>query len=249
MKIFLVILGVLAALAVAAFISLQFFLGSIVKTGVNNFAPKLTQTKVVLAGASISPLSGSGTLTGLTVGNPAGWTSDKAFYLGKVHIDLKPFSILGDHIVINEIVIDQPEFVYETKIVASNIGDLMKNIEAATGSSASGAGKTAEPAKNGKPIKFEVKHFRLQNGKVTIGLGAAAIPLPMPPIELNDLGTKEGGITANQLAFAIMRSVTTGVVTATVQSAGQLGGTMGAAAGDAVKKTGETIKGFFGGKK
>ena len=62
--------------------------------------------------------------------------------LGKVHIDVKPFSIFGDHIVINEIIIDQPEFAYETKIIASNIGDLMKNIEAVTGG---GAAKDAEP--------------------------------------------------------------------------------------------------------
>ena len=250
MKILLVILGVLAALAVVTFIGLQLFLGSIVKAGVNNFAPKITQTKVELAGASISPLTGSGTLTGLTVGNPAGWSSGNAFSLGKVHIDVKPFSVLGDHIVINEILIDQPEFAYETKVVASNIGDLLKNIEAALG----GAGaKTDGPAKNGNPVKFEVKHFRMKNGKVSLGLGVAALPLPMPPIELNDLGTKEGGITANQLAFAIMRSVTGGVVGATTQAAGQIGGTMGAAgvdaAKDAAKKTGEAIKGIFGGKK
>lgn len=247
MKTLLVTLSILAALAVAAFLALQFFLGSIVKSAVNNIAPKITQTKVELADALISPLSGKGTLTGLTVGNPKGWSDGRAFYLGKVHIDVKPFSIFGDHIVINEIIIDQPEFAYETKIIASNIGDLMKNIEAMTGG---GAAKDAEPtAKSGKPIKFEVKHFRMQNGKVTVGLGAAAIPLPMPPIELNDLGTSEGGITPSQLSFALMRSVTGSVVSATTQGAGQLGGTMGAAAGDAAKKTGEAIKGLFGGKK
>src|SRR4051812_23251666 len=112
----LIIGGVLAALALVAFFTLQFFLGSIVKTAVNNFAPKLTGTKVTLDAAAVSPLSGSGTLSGFFVGNPPGWSSDKAFYLGKVHMDMVPFSVFGDHIVINEIVIDQPEFVYETKI-------------------------------------------------------------------------------------------------------------------------------------
>src|SRR5262249_34696785 len=149
-----------------AFVTLQFFLGSIVKTAVNNFAPKITGTKVTLDSAAISPLSGVGTLSGLMVGNPTGWTSEKAFYLGKIHVDVAPFSILGDHVVVNEIVIEQPEFVYETKIVASNIGDLMKNIETATGSKDKGAQPTA---KNGRPVKFEVKKFTLRNGKVTLG--------------------------------------------------------------------------------
>lgn len=245
MKKLLVIGVVLFAVLLVGYFGLSFFLGSVVKAGVNNFAPKLTQTKVELAGARLSPLTGSGTLTGLYVGNPKGWTSEKAFFLGKIHIEVAPFSVLGDHIVIKEIFIDQPEFVYETKLVASNIGDLLKNIEAATGGGKGDAPKT----KDGKPIKFEVKHFRLQNGQVTLGVGAAAIKLPMPPIDLTDLGTKEGGITPDQLATAVMRSVTSSVVTSTTQAAGKVGSTLGAAAGDAAKKAGEGIKKLFGGSK
>jgi uncharacterized protein involved in outer membrane biogenesis len=244
----LLVYGGLAVLllALVGYITLQFFLGSIVKAGVNRFAPTITQTKVELKGANISPLSGQGTLTGLTVGNPKGWTAENAFYLGNVHIDMQPFSVFRDHIVINEIVIDQPEFTYETKIVASNIGDLLKNIEQSTGDKTAA---TEPKAKNGQPIKFEVRHLKITNGKVTLGVGAAAIPLPMPPVELHDLGTKEGGITPNQLAFAVMQSVTTSVVAASTQAMTKVGGTSGAAAAEAVKQTGEAIKNLFGGKK
>jgi hypothetical protein len=245
-KTLLYIVGALMALALLAYVGLQFFLGSIVKAGINNFAPKLTQTRVELAEAHISPLSGVGTLSGLYVGNPKGWTSEKAFYLGKIHVDVKPFSILGDHIVVNEIIIDQPEFVYETRLVASNIGDLLKNIEAAT------SGKGGEPqatAKNGKPIKFEVRKFVLTNGRVTLGVGGTAMTLPMPPITLENLGTSEGGITPGELTFAVMRSVTGSVISATVQATGKLGATSGAAAAEGVKKAGDAIKGLFGGKK
>jgi uncharacterized protein involved in outer membrane biogenesis len=167
-------------------------------------------------------------------------------YLGKIHVDVKPFSILGDHIVVNEITIDQPEFVYETKLVASNIGDLLKNIEAATG------GKSGDPqatTKSGQPIKFEVRKFVLTNGRVTLGVGPAAMTIPMPPITLENLGTSEGGITPGELAFAVMRSVTGSVVGATVQAAGKLGTTSGAAAVEGVKQAGDAIKGIFGGKK
>ena len=49
-------------------------------------------------------------ISGLSVGNPEGWSDNNALYLGKIHVDVQPFSIFGDHIVINEIIIDQPEF-------------------------------------------------------------------------------------------------------------------------------------------
>lgn len=226
-----------AALLIVAYVGLSFFLGSIVRAGVNRFGPQITGTKVELAEAEISPLSGSGTLHGLVVGNPKGWSDANLFSVGKMHVKMRPFSVLGDHIVIDEITIENPEFLYETKIISSNVGDLLKNIQGSSDN------KTADATtKSGKPLKFEVKHFHLEGGKVTVGVGAAAVPVPMPPIDLTDLGTAEGGITSSQLAVAVMRSVTGSVVSATTQAAKKLGGAMGGAATDA-------LKGLFGGKK
>lgn len=246
MKKLLVVGGIVLGLGLIAVVILTFFLGNIVTAGVNRFGPAITKTKVELNSASISPLNGSGTLSGLVVGNPKGWSDTPLCSLGKVHVDVAPFSILGDHIVVNEIVIEAPEFNYETKIVASNVSDLLKNIEQVTG----GKDTAAQPtAKNGRPVKFEVKNFVLQNGKVRVGFGPTALSLPMPPIELNNLGTSEGGITPDQLVFAVMKSVTSSIVSATAQAAGKIGSTSGAAGAEAVKQAGEAIKGLFGGGK
>ncbi|MBI5770086.1 MAG: hypothetical protein HZA93_20085 [Verrucomicrobia bacterium] len=248
MKKLLVIGGVIAGLGLVAVVALTFFLGNAVTAGVNGFAPKLTQTKVTLAGATISPLTGSGTLKGLVVGNPPGWSDGNICSLGKIHLSVQPFSVLGDHIVVNEIDIEAPEFNYETKLVSSNVADLLKNIEAAMGGKKEGAPQAA--TKDGKPIKFEVKKFRLRNGKVRLGVGAAAgMTLPMPDIELTDLGTKEGGITPDQLVFAVMKNVTGSIVSATTKAVGEIGKTTGAAAAEGAKKTVEGIKNLFGGGK
>ena len=244
MKKLLIIGGILVGLGIVGVVVTAFFLGNIVTAGVNRFGPQITQTTVVLQSAAISPLNGSGTLSGLVVGNPKGWSDAPICSLGKIHLDVQPFSILGDHVIINEISIDAPEFNYETKIVASNVNDLLKNIESLTGSSTSQA-----TAKNGKPIKFEVKKFRLQNGWVRVGVGPAALKLPMPPLSLDNLGTSEGGITPDQLTFAIMRALTPNIIAATTQAAGKLVPTAGAAAVEGVKQLGAGIKGMFGGEK
>ena len=230
--------------AIAIYIGIAYFLGSIVKAGVNNFGPRLTQTKVVLQGATLSPLTGTGTLSGLSVGNPPGWSEGDAFSLGTVHVDVEPFSIFGDHVVINEITIDQPVFNYETKIVASNIKDLLANIEKFTGS-----GEKTAATKEGKPIKFIVKRFQLTNAKATVGVGAAAVPVPLPPVTMENLGVAEGGITADQLAGALMRNVLGSIVTGTANALGQIGGTAGATSlektKEAAKQATEALKGLF----
>ncbi len=242
MKKLLLVLGILAGLAVVALIASTFFLGSIVKAGVNTVAPKITGTKVELAGARVSPLTGSGTLTGLFVGNPPGWQGDKAFYLGNISLKIDPMSLFRDHIIIDEIIINQPEFVYETKIVSSNIKELLEHIEAATG----GPATTTE---KGSAVKFVVKKFSMSNGTVSLGGGGSAITVPMPPLTMTDLGVKEGGITADQLAIAIMRNILGSVVGATTRAAGQIGSAGGAATIDAVsgaaQKAGQGIRNLF----
>ncbi len=234
----------LLVLIVAVYVTLQFFLGSIVKTSVNQMGPRVTQSKVQLASASISPLSGAGTITGFSVDNPAGWSTGRALYVGEVQFKVEPLSILRDTVVINDLTVERPEFVYETKIVSSNIGDLLNNIKTAVGG-------TDSPQKAGeKPRKFIVKHFRMNDAKVTVGVGVAAVPLNVPTVELTDLGVKEGGLTSAQLSVAVMKEVMPQIITATTSAAGTIGGTLGSAASAAVKKASEGLQKFLGtGKK
>ncbi len=251
MKKLLTILGVLAGLALVGGLVLIFTLGPIITKGVNTFGPKITGTKVTLDSVSISPFTDSFTMKGLFVGNPEGWKSDKAFYMGAVHVSVAPLSVLGDHIVVKDVLIDGPEFVYETKIISSNIKDLLNNIEKATGGADAKPGDRADmPAtKSGKPLKFEVKKFRLQNARVTLGVGPTAITLPMPPLTLTDLGTKEGGITPDQLVTKVMTNVLGNIVSAVTNSVGKIGSAAGATATDAASGAVKGLKSLFGGNK
>ncbi|MET0262580.1 MAG: hypothetical protein ABW223_06765, partial [Rariglobus sp.] len=219
MKKFLIILGSLLALVAIGLFIASFFLGSIVTKGVNTYGPRITGTTVTLDSATISPFSGSGTLNKLFVGNPTGWKSEKAFSFAKVHLSVVPKSLTGEHVIVNEMHIDGPEFIYETRIVASNIQDLLANIEKNTGGG-SGQNPSQQPTTDeGKPRKFEVKSLRLENAKVTVMAGSNVITVPMPPLIMTDVGTKEGGLTADQLAIQVVRHVLREITQVVAQSA------------------------------
>ena len=206
MKKLLKVLAVLALLGVVALVAIGFSLGPIVKKAVNSVGPRITGTKVELADANISPLTGGGTLTGLFVGNPEGWTGDKALYLGTVRASLQPTSLLGDHVVVNEVFIDGPEFVYERLLMGgSNLDALLKQIETNTGGGT--RPPKADPTEPGKPMKFSVKSFRLQNAKVTLIGAGRTINLTLPPFTITDLGVAEGGITVDQVAVKVLQQV------------------------------------------
>jgi hypothetical protein len=238
MKKFFICTGVaLGVLVLGAYIFLQFFLGSMVKSGVSRHGTHLTQTKVGLRTANLSPLSGRGTLWGFAVGNPKGWSGHDAFSIEIIHVELAPFSIFGDHILIHEIVIDSPQFNYEASILSSNIGDLLKNLK----ESNDGGKKTAPE----RPIKLEVQHVVVRNARVTVGFGPAATTMPMPTVELNDIGVKEGGVSPAQLALAIMHSVTPSLIAVATHTVVHIVPTLGNAAANTVKMTGEVIKDVF----
>ncbi|MEO6245070.1 MAG: hypothetical protein ABIQ12_06510 [Opitutaceae bacterium] len=245
MKKFLIILGILAVLSVAAVIYVSMHLGEIVTAGVNRYGPQLTQTKLTLESAKISPFSGVGTLNNLVIGNPKGWSENDLASLGQVHIEVVPSSLRGDHIVLNEVIIEAPVFNYETKIVNSNVNDLLKNIEQALGGAKPADAKTAE----GPQKKFSVKKFRLVDGKVRVGLVGTATTVSLPVIEIDELGTKEGGVTAAEAVAIVMKQVVGKIVGATAGAATDLLKTGGAASAEGMKKAGEAIKGLFGGKK
>jgi hypothetical protein len=251
-KILLWSLGGLLVLGVVGFVILLNSLGPVVKTAVNSFGPKLTGTKVELADAKISPFSGSGTLTGLTVANPPGWKKEHAFTLGKITLALDPKSLAGDHIVINELIIDAPVFAYETKLTDSNIAQLLANVEKFAGSP-----EAAAKDPSGKPLKFEVKKFRLTNAKVALGVVGITTPeVPMPDIAMDNLGTKEGGIEPAQLFGAVLKNIGGNVITVGKDAVLKAGGAVVDTAKDAVKGVGDAakgavdgIKGLFGGDK
>ncbi len=234
--------GGLLLLLVSAYLVLIFFCGSIVKSRINKFGPELTQTTVVLGGAQLSPLSGTGTLTDLVVGNPKGWSGGHAFTLKSIHVDLVPSSVFSDHIVINEIVIDDPELVYETKLISSNIGDLVKAINQST-SSKPADGPTAQ---NGKPTTFVIKKLRLENGHVRLGVGPTAVTLDLPATEFTNLGS-DGGVSAEQLSLLIMRTIASDVVKGSISGIGKGVSGIGSVAGVALKGSFEVLDTLLGG--
>ena len=241
MKTILYILGGLVALAVIAFVVVLFTLGSIVKTAVNKVGPTITQTTFVLNSAKISPFSGAGTLKELTIGNPKGWTTEHAFFLKEISIDLVPKSITGDHIVINSILIDNPEIIYETTITNSNLQDLLKNIQQAAGGDNQTAQTETKPeAKPAPEKKIEIKSFRLQNVTIKVAGAGNVYTVKIPDLVMTDLGTKEGGLTSSQLATAIIKEIAAQSAKAALSSAAKNG---------LLDKAGEGLRGLLGGKK
>jgi hypothetical protein len=249
MKVVVSVLAVLVAMVVLLVVGLTFFLGSFTAKAFNRVAPRITGTPTTLGAAHLKPWNGVSTLEALRVGNPPGWQSDSLASIGRIHLAIQPRSLLGDTVVIDDLVIEDAVFHLETKIVSSNLGDLLKQIEQNTGKSEGGT--PAEPA--GAARRFAVRHAVVRDAQVTLGAGAEAVTLRIPELKLVNLGTPENGLTAGQLAAAATRQIVAGVLAAVARSPGTVGSASGAAAAEAVKsgvkQLGEGLRGLIGREK
>ena len=242
---------VLALLAVAAvFLSLN----TLVKKGVETAGPQLTKSEVKLASARLSPFSGSGQLSGLVIGNPEGFKTPTAIKVGELKVVVDIASFNSDVIIIKSLRLQNPEITYDGGLTGdNNISKLLDNVKAATGGS-SQAGTTTTGASAGK--KFIVQDVIIEGAKLNAHLSGVVnkeITLPLPPIHLQNLGSRGNGLligeVVQQIITPLLANITESMGKEAVnlgkEAAGNILNGAGKEAGKTFDKAGDAIKGLF----
>lgn len=238
MKKVLAVLGVLVVVGVVFLFVFSKAIGSAVKAGVETYGPEVTQTPITLDTVQLSAFSGSGSISGLIVGNPEGFKTPHSIKLDGFSMKIEPLSVLSDKIVINEIIIDGPEFILETGlgIQKSNIGVILENIQAFVGTSEEEAGESS----SSKSVQIDL--LRITGGKVKLSnklLGGQSLMIPLPNIELTDIGSEDDGVSFGESIKIVFQAINQGIVSSVGQS--------GKVVGDQLKNVGDATKKGLGG--
>lgn len=207
-KLFKMGIGLVLVLIAAVAIFASFFLNRTIKAGIETFGPELTKTSVHLDSVKISPLTGKGEIRGLVIGNPKGFNTDRAIRLNLVRINIAPASLLSSRIIINEILINDPEITYEMALTGSNIARLKKNISIETGSGGSDKKQKSSQAGNGPQI--QINDLKITNGKIRLSaklLLGKTVTVPLPDIHLKDIGKDEKGASLGEAVEKILAAV------------------------------------------
>ena len=236
----LIIRGVvvlLVLLVVAVGVSI-YFLGSIVKKGVETVGPQITKTEIKLDSATLSLLSGSGKLKGLLVGNPEGFKTPSAIKVGSVSVGVVAGSVFSDKVHVTQVNVQAPEITFEGGLKGNNLSKLLDNVQAAAG----GSGKTsATPTDKSSSKKLQVDDFVISGGKINLSidagpLGGKSATVPLPEIHLTNLGSGPDGITASDLTAKVLKELLQAAIPAAEKAVVDLG----KGATGAVKEAGKT---------
>ena len=204
-----VVLGAILVLLITIGFGVYYLLSnldSLVKSAIETYGSEATQTSVRVDNVKIVLQDGSGTIRGLTIGNPKGFATPNAFSLGEIatQIDLK--SLSEDVPVIEHITIRAPEVFYELNEKGQNNLDKLKsNLQ--SGASTSSTSSSAKSG--GSEPKLIIRKLIFSDGNIH----ARVVPLDknyelkLPNIQMNDLGGKTGA-TPSQIASQALKVLT-----------------------------------------
>lgn len=232
MKKTIAVLLVLVAIAGALLFWLSGNIDGLIKDAVAQHGSAMTQARVSVDAVRIEPASGKGTVSGLVIGNPAGFKTSHALKVGQIEVDIDLASVAKDPVLIRRIAIDAPDVIYEKGETMTNFDAIQKNIAGYLG--------PADRKNTGK--KLIVEQLTIRNAKAQASaafLNGKTVNVPLPDITLKNIGRAKGGVTPGELGQEVAGALK-----------GRLSGAfsfdrMTKSTGEALDKAGTAIKGLF----
>lgn len=211
--------GIVVLLVIILLIVAIAFAGPIIKTSIEKVGSKVTKCDITVENVDLSVFKGSLLIENLVVGNPEGFKTESAFKLAKVFVSLKPMSLVGKKIIVTDVQVIGPEITYELAPLkmTSNIGVIQGNVQEFL--------PTSEETEKteGKPV--EIDHVIVKDGNISVSAtfaGGHALTIPLPAIELNDIG-KEKDINSAQATARVLNETLGSVVSAASSGSKSIG--------------------------
>ena len=199
----LLIIVVIMVVAVVA--GLTFYFDSLLKNGIETAGSAALDTEVSVASVGISPLSGSGGIRNLQIGNPEGFDSPYAMELGGLDVSIDVGSVFSDVIVVDSIIIQEPVITYETRVTTDNIRALIANL-------GGGSDSDSAPASGGPGKQVIIRDFQMLSPRVNLVSAIASAPITLPDLRLQNIGEDNSAVTVAEAGRQIFSAISQAVL-------------------------------------
>lgn len=186
------------------------FAGRAARLAVEKGGTRALGVPTTLESASVSPLRGDVSLTGLKVANPPGFDKPAFLVLDHAAIDVKTASLLSDKIEANELLIDGLAITLEEKGGKANYDVILENLKKLQ---KPGDEKKPEPEPEAKAGKqFVIRTVVLRNLSAEVYLLPIGGPtvVHVPELVLHNVG--EDGQTMDAAVAAITQAALAAIV-------------------------------------
>lgn len=194
-----ILIVIICATATFAFYGL-YNLDITIKQNLITIGSEATQSPVSLAKASFSLRSGLGQLNQFQINNPEEFASEYALCVDNINVTIDPKSVMNEVIVIENISINEAELIAEEKDYKSlNLHQIHQNVSEYL------PNKPDPDSQSINPKRYIINTISLTNSSlriVTEKFGEKVITIPA--FTFKDIGQSSNGLSAKQLAPAIL---------------------------------------------
>ncbi len=203
--------GVIVVGLMAIIVYLYTNLDAIVKREIESYGSQLTGTVVRVDSVTLNPTSGEGTIRGLTIANPAGYTAGDAFELDAISVQVQPATLTSDLVVVDKVIVESPRIHYVMSGVKdSNISKIIDNVKASSG----GDSASSDSSSDSGDSRMVVRRFSFQGGEMNadsqVPLGSD-LEVKLPGLSLSNVGGS-GGSSPSEVGKEILDAYLTRVV-------------------------------------
>lgn len=168
-------------------------LDAIIKSGVETAGPEALHVGVTVDSVSISPFSGEVKVSKLSVGQPEGYGEGPMMQLGEFMMKVETASLINDHVIIDEIILDQP--LFDARIIGgkSNFQAVQQRLETDEGASSD--------------ITLTIRKFVVRGAALSVSndsLLKVDEDISLADFTLTNLGTDEKGLSPKEIARHVM---------------------------------------------
>jgi hypothetical protein len=217
MKTFIKIAAILIVLVVIGFVALIAFglsqADAIVKAAIERGGTYATQTTTTVDDVHLGLTDGTFEMNGLTIANPAGFTSEHFLKLAGTNVKLDTASIRDEVLSIPTVSFDGIDVLLDKGKDPSNYNTILNSLKRFETSDT----KAAPENKGGK--KIAIDSLKLNNIDIRVAnmpgvsLLTGDIAIQIPSIELKDIG-KDKPMTAAEITNLVIKTVLTAAVEA-----------------------------------
>jgi hypothetical protein len=223
-----------------------------IRRGIEIAGTSALGTAVTVSSASLSPLTGSGTVRGLTVANVEGYDAPYAIALESIDFQVSLLSLFTDVIEITSIEVTNARVNYETKVVTDNIRELLDKLPSATAAPVVEASPDAAPA--GKRVI--IRELVVRRPQITLYSQVARAPVSVPDLRMRNIGEEQEGATVPEAARAMLAALNSALLfegipdmrtllDSTGQQIREGASAVGDAVGGAVQSLGSGLRGLL----
>lgn len=201
-RILVVVLVVVLIAAYGAYRSIDL----LVVYAFEHYGPQILGVPVKVHGAHISVFDGTGRVDGIDIGNAPGYAAAQSARVGEIRVALEPLTVRGPVVRVHELAVANAAITYERGDGPANLDVIRRQIRAYVDGQGTSSGPASKPGTDAPRHRYIVDRISIRGVQVTVthpALRGQGITFELPEVELADVGQRQGGATAAEIADAV----------------------------------------------